>query len=90
MTATQQAGSRALLDIDEGARPRLLDEWQGAPVLWIAPISPASSCSPAQQGRWLKAASRVGRDYLEQVRQVDISRVGERRLDPIWLGAPHL
>jgi len=49
MTASQQAASRVLLDIDqaarrvlemepalvlEGARPRLLDEWQVAPELW--------------------------------------------------------
>jgi predicted AAA+ superfamily ATPase len=49
MTASQQAASRVLLDSDqaarqvlavepalllEGARPRLLDEWQVAPELW--------------------------------------------------------
>lgn len=49
MTASQQSASRVLLDIDqaarqalaveprlvlEGARPRLLDEWQVAPELW--------------------------------------------------------
>lgn len=49
MTASQQAASRVLLDVDqsarqvlavdpglllEGARPRLLDEWQVAPELW--------------------------------------------------------
>jgi len=179
MTASQQAASRVLLDIDqaarhalavepalvlEGARPRLLDEWQLAPALWnevrravddadqpgqflltgsavpaddanrhtgagrfaflrMRPMSlfeaGASSGAvslrqlfsgamqavadpgltlqdlsgliarggwPAQQGRSLKAASRAARDYLEQVRQVDISRVGERRLDPIRVG----
>jgi uncharacterized protein len=41
---------------------------------------------PAQQGRPLKAASRAARDYLEQVRQVDISRV-DRRRDPARVGA---
>lgn len=180
MTASQQAASRVLLDIDqaarqalavepalvlEGARPRLLDEWQVAPALWnevrravddadqpgqflltgsavpaddanrhtgagrfaflrMRPMSlfeaGASSGAislrqlfngemtavtdpgltlqdlsaliarggwPAQQGRPLKAASRAARDYLEQVRQVDIRRVGERRLDPIRVGA---
>ncbi len=180
MTASQQAASRVLLDIDqaarqalavepalvlEGARPRLLDEWQLAPALWnevrravddadqpgqflltgsavpaddanrhtgagrfaflrMRPMSlfetGASSGAislrqlfngempavtdpgltlqdlsaliarggwPAQQGRPLKAASRAARDYLEQVRLVDISRVGERRLDPIRVGA---
>jgi len=180
MTATQQAASRVLLDIDqaarqalavepalvlEGARPRLLDEWQVAPELWnqvrravdaadqpgqflltgsavppddasrhtgagrfgflrMRPMSlfeaGASSGAvslrelfaghvlavgdpgltlqelsaligrggwPAQQGRSLQAAGRAARDYLEQVRQVDISRVGDRRLDPIRVGA---
>ena len=42
---------------------------------------------PAQQSRPLKAASRAARDYLEQVRQVDISRVDERRRDPVRVGA---
>jgi predicted AAA+ superfamily ATPase len=180
MTASQQAASRVLLDIDqaarqvlavepalllEGARPRLLDEWQVAPELWnqvrraadgadqpgqflltgsavppedasrhtgagrfaflrmrpmslletgassgavslrelfdgAAPslVDPGLSLQdlsgligrggwPAQQGRTLQAAARAARDYLEQVRQVDISRVGERRLDPVRVGA---
>lgn len=180
MTASQQAASLVLLDIDQaarqvlavepalvldGARPRLLDEWQVAPELWnqvrravdasgepgqflltgsavpaddatrhtgagrfgflrmrpmslfeagvstgavsltelFAGVAPAVadpgltlqdlSASiarggwPAQQGRPLKAASRACRDYLEQVRQVDISRVEDRRRDPARVGA---
>ncbi|WP_255001842.1 ATP-binding protein [Cyanobium sp. Alchichica 3B3-8F6] len=180
MTASQQAASSVLLDIDqaarqvlaveprlvlEGARPRLLDEWQVAPELWnqvrravdasdqpgqflltgsavpaddasrhtgagrfgflrMRPMSlfesgvsngavslrqlfagevqavadPGMSVQdltaliarggwPAQQGRPLKAASRAARDYLEQVRQVDISRVDDRRRDPARVGA---
>jgi uncharacterized protein len=180
MTASQQAASRVLLDIDQaarqalavepalvllGARPRLLDEWQVAPELWnqvrravdgahqpgqflltgsavpaddasrhtgagrfaflrMRPMSlvetgassgvvslrdlfagagpsvvdPSLSLQdlsdligrggwPAQQGRSLQAAGRAARDYLEQVRQVDISRVGDRRLDPVRVGA---
>ncbi len=180
MTASQQAASAVLLDIDqaarqvlavepalvlEGARPRLLDEWQMAPELWnqvrravdranqpgqfllTGSAVPADDASrhtgagrfaflrmrpmslfetgasigsislrqlfngeipavadpgltlqdlgaliarggwPAQQGRSLQAAALAARDYLEQVRQVDISRVGERRLDPVRVGA---
>ena len=180
MTASQQAASRVLLDIDqsarqvlavdpglllEGARPRLLDEWQVAPELWnhvrravdaadqpgqfllTGSAVPADDASrhtgagrfsflrmrpmslfetrassgavslhqlfaghgqavadpglsvrdlgaliarggwPAQQDRSLKAASRAARDYLEQVRQVDISRVGDRNRDPVRVGA---
>ncbi|MEB3307905.1 MAG: AAA family ATPase, partial [Cyanobacteriota bacterium] len=180
MTALQQAASSVLLDIDqaarqalavepalvlEGARPRLLDEWQVAPELWnqvrravdgsdqpgqflltgsavppddasrhtgagrfaflrMRPMSlvetgassgavslrqlfagkPQTAADPglsvqdlsaliarggwpAQQKRTLTAASRAARDYLEQVRQVDISRVGERRRDPARVGA---
>ncbi|WP_254935815.1 MULTISPECIES: ATP-binding protein [unclassified Cyanobium] len=179
MTASQQSASRVLLDIDqaarqalaveprlvlEGARPRLLDEWQVAPELWnqvrravdaseqpgqflltgsavpaedisrhtgagrfgflrMRPMSlfesgvsngavslrqlfagevqtvadPGLSVQdlgaliarggwPAQQSRPLKAASRAARDYLEQVRQIDISRV-DRRRDPARVGA---
>jgi predicted AAA+ superfamily ATPase len=180
MTASQQAASRVLLDIDQaarqalavepalvllGARPRLLDEWQVAPDLWnqvrravdgadqpgqfllTGSAVPADDASrhtgagrfaflrmrpmslveigassgavslrdlvagagpsvvdpglslqdlsaligrggwPAQQGGSLQAAGRAARDYIEQVRQVDISRVGERRLDPVRVGA---
>ncbi|MCT0213478.1 MULTISPECIES: DUF4143 domain-containing protein [unclassified Synechococcus] len=42
---------------------------------------------PAQQGRPVKEAARAARDYLEQVRRVDISRVGNRRRDPARVGA---
>jgi predicted AAA+ superfamily ATPase len=42
---------------------------------------------PAQQTRSLKAAGRAARDYLEQVKQVDISRVGDRIRDPVRVGA---
>ena len=180
MTASQQAASRVLLDVDqaarqvlavdpglllEGAKPRLLDEWQVAPELWnqvrravddadqpgqfvlTGSAVPADDASrhtgagrfsflrmrpmslfesgassgaislgrlfagelqavadpgltiqdlsaliarggwPAQQDRPLKAASRAARDYLEQVRQVDISRVGNRSRDPVRVGA---
>ena len=180
MTASQQAASLVLLDIDQtarqvlavepalvldGARPRLLDEWQVAPELWnqvrravdasgepgqflltgsavpaddatrhtgagrfgflrmrpmslfeagvstgavslaalFAGVVPAVADPgltlqdlsalvarggwPAQQGRPIKAASRASRDYLEQVRQVDISRVENRRRDPARVGA---
>ena len=37
---------------------------------------------PAQQGAPLRAATRAARDYLEQIRQVDISLVGNTRRDP--------
>lgn len=42
---------------------------------------------PAQQGRPVADAARAARDYLEQVRLVDISRVGDRRRDPTRVGA---
>ena len=37
---------------------------------------------PAHQGRRVPDAARAGRDYLEQVRQVDVSRVAGSRRDP--------
>ena len=46
----------------------------------------------APAGRLAGAAryrsGRAARDDLEQVGQVDISRVGDRRLDPVRVGAP--
>jgi len=42
---------------------------------------------PAQQERPVKAAARAARDYLQQVRQVDISRVDDRSRDPVRVGA---
>jgi len=44
---------------------------------------------PAQQDRSLKAANRAARDYLEQVRQVDLSRAGDRNRDPVRVGTLH-
>jgi predicted AAA+ superfamily ATPase len=42
---------------------------------------------PAQLERPLAAASRAARDYLEQVRQVDVQRLDGRRRDPQRLAA---
>ena len=178
--AQQLAASTVLLDVDlsarqallvdpalvlQGARPRLLDEWQVEPQLWnqvrravdaasapgqflltgsavpaddaarhtgagrfsfvrlrpmtlaeagMAPgaVSLASlfagdppQCSdpglrvadlaelicrggwPGQRTSPIKAACRAARDYLEQVRQVDVQRLVQRRRDPQRLGA---
>ena len=41
---------------------------------------------PAQHGRPVPAAARAARDYLEQVRSVDIGRVGGRARDPAKVG----
>ncbi|MGQ0679033.1 MAG: ATP-binding protein [Actinomycetota bacterium] len=179
-TATRAARSSVLLDIDaearralaidpslvlDGARPRLLDEWQVEPALWnqvrravdasgapgqfiltgsavppedanrhtgagrfsfirMRPMSlfesgyssgdislarllegdpPRSGGAeitvrdiaqritvggwPAQQDRSVADAARAARDYLEQVRQMDLSRVDNRRRDPARIGA---
>lgn len=42
---------------------------------------------PAQQQRSIQSAARSSRDYLEQVRQVDVNRVDGRKRDPVRLGA---
>ena len=42
---------------------------------------------PAQQNQSVADAARAARDYLEQVRQVDISRVGGIRRDPARVGS---
>lgn len=178
-TAARRAASTVLLDVDEGARrvmevdpslvlegarPRLLDEWQVEPRLWnlvrravdagpgpgefilTGSAVPEDSVDrhtgagrfsflrmrtlslfesghssgavslaglfagaashagdpgltldgiidrvvcggwPAQQGSAVGVAARAARDYLEQVRTVDISRVGDRRRDPERVG----
>jgi predicted AAA+ superfamily ATPase len=41
---------------------------------------------PGQRTSSLKAACRAARDYLEQVRQVDVQRLEQRRRDPQRLG----
>ena len=179
-TATRATASQVLLDVDDnarralavdpslvldGARPRLLDEWQVEPSLWnhvrravdaaqapgqfvltgsavpaddvdrhtgagrfsflrMRPLSlyeaghatgkvslsallegdpprtsdPGLSVRqlaalitiggwPSVQGHAVDDAARAARDYLEQVRRVDVSRVGERRRDPARVGA---
>jgi hypothetical protein len=74
----------SLRELFDGAAPSLVD-----PGLSLQDLSGLIGRGgwPAQQGRTLQAAARAARDYLEQVRQVDISRVGERRLDPVRVGA---
>ena len=42
---------------------------------------------PGQRASPLKPACRAARDYLEQVRQVDVQRLEQRRRDPQRLGA---
>jgi len=41
---------------------------------------------PAQQGRPLAEAARAARDYVEQVRQIDVARVAGSRRDPAKVG----
>jgi len=41
---------------------------------------------PAQHGRRVTDAARAARDYLEQIRQVDVSRVAGSRRDPAKVG----
>ena len=77
------SGAVSLRDLFDGAGPSVVD-----PGLSLQDLSGLIGRGgwPAQQGRSLQAAGRAARDYLEQVRQVDISRVGDRRLDPVRVG----
>lgn len=63
----------------EGEIPRTTD-----PGLTIKDLSERITAGgwPAQQGRQVRDAARAARDYLQQVQQVDISRVGDQRRDP--------
>lgn len=77
-------GEASLKQLFAGEAPRTAD-----PGLTVQELSELLTIGgwPAQQGRPVKAAARAARDYLEQVRQVDISRVGDRRRDPARVGA---
>ena len=46
----------------------------------------ASGGWPAQQGRSVRGAARAARDYLEQIREVDVARVAGTRRDPVRVG----
>jgi hypothetical protein len=68
------SGAVSLQQLFAGHGPAVVD-----PGLSVRDLSAliARGGWPAQQDRSLKAASRAARDYLEQVRQVDLSRVGD-------------
>lgn len=78
------SGAVSLRQLFEGEAPSVVD-----PGLGLQDLSELIGRGgwPAQQGRPLKGAVRAARDYLEQVRLVDISRVGDRRRDPLRLAA---
>ncbi len=74
----------SLQSLLEGASPR-----SGDPGLTVRDLADLITVGgwPAQQGRPVTDAARAARDYLEQVRQVDVSRVGDRKRDPRRVGA---
>lgn len=69
----------------EGDRPRLLDEWQAAPQLWNH-VRRAVDASDGF-GHFILTGSAVPAEDVEQIRAVDISRVGGARRDPARVGA---
>ena len=82
--AGRSTGAVSLRALLAGEAPAAAD-----PGLSLQDLSEALAIGgwPALQERPLKAAVRASRDYLEQVRQVDISRVGDRRRDPVRVAA---
>jgi uncharacterized protein len=82
--AGRSTGAVSLRALLAGEPPAAAD-----PGLSLQDLSEALAIGgwPALQERPLKAAVRASRDYLEQVRQVDISRVGNRRRDPLRVAA---
>ena len=77
-------GGVSLAALLEGQPPSCAD-----PALAVADLAELVCRGgwPAQVDRPLAAACRAARDYLEQVRQVDVQRVDGRRRDPQRLGA---
>lgn len=82
MTASQQSASRVLLDIDqaarqalaveprlvlEGARPRLLDEWQVAPELWNQVRRAGGRCQPPHRRRTFRVPALSAQDLGELI-----------------------
>lgn len=82
--AGRSTGAVSLRALLAGEAPAAAD-----PGLSLQDLSEALAIGgwPALQEWPLKAALRASRDYLEQVRQVDISRVGDRRRDPLRVAA---
>ena len=72
-------GAVSLAALLEGDHPRSND-----PGLTVADLADRITVGgwPAQHGRRVADAARAARDYLEQVRQVDVSRVAGSRRDP--------
>jgi predicted AAA+ superfamily ATPase len=72
-------GAVSLAAVLAGEPPRSDD-----PGLTVADLAAriTSGGWPAQHGRRVVHAARAARDYLEQVRQVDVSRVAGSRRDP--------
>lgn len=77
------SGEVSLAEVLSGARVRARD-----PGLTVAGLAERLTVGgwPAQQGRSAAAGARAARDYLEQVRQVDVARVGGTRRDPAKVG----
>jgi predicted AAA+ superfamily ATPase len=95
-TASQQAASHVLLDIDlsarqvlavdpglllEGARPRLLDEWQMAPELWNQVRRAVDNTD--QPGQFVLTGSAVPAD--DASRHTGAGRFGFLRMRPMNL-----
>lgn len=72
-------GAVSLAALLAGEAPRSDDP--GMAVAGLADLITAGGW-PAQHGRRVADAARAARDYLEQVRQVDVSRVAGSRRDP--------
>jgi len=76
-------GAISLATLLAGEPPRSDD-----PGLTVRDLADRITCGgwPAQQGRRTNDAARAARDYLEQMRHVDVSRVAASRRDPVKIG----
>lgn len=76
-------GAVSLAALFDGEAPRADD-----PGLSVGDLADRITAGgwPAQHGRRVIDASRAARDYLEQIRNVDVSRVAGSRRDPARVG----
>ena len=81
--AGHSTGAISLAELMDGTSPRT-----PAPPLTISDLADIVTVGgwPAQQGKSVPEAARAGRDYLDQMRLVDVGRLTGTPRDPVRMG----